>query len=281
MTHDGIQDDAANNAEKGAKRGSRGRQRLSSVTRAISLLKLFSVRDHELGISELAKRLRVAKSTVHRLASALLEEGLLEQNPENNRYRLGVALFGLGTLVRRRMEVVSEAKTFLTGLRAQTGENVRLAILDGTNVVYINDFESPHPVRLRSSIGLSKPAYCTAEGIVLLTGQSPETIDEMLAGELTALTARTEIDPDKIVARINEARRLRYAVDDEESEIGMSCVAAPVFGGDGSIVAGIGVAGPRNRMTKRAIPALATRVVQTADQVSARFGYGLEMKLGA
>jgi len=264
-----------------AKPARRQRTRLSSVTTAVRLLKLFSVQDHELGISELAKRLRVAKSTVHRLASALLEEGLLEQNPENNRYRLGVALFGLGTLVRRRMEVVGEAKTFLTDLRAQTGENVRLAILNGTNVVYVNDFEGPHPVRLRSSIGLSKPAYCTAEGIVLLTGQPREVIDDMLAGDLVELTPRAEADPAAIRARIEEARRLGYAIDDEESEIGMTCIAAPVRAGDGRVVAGIGVAGPRTRIRKRMIPALAARVVATADQISARFGYGLEMRLGA
>jgi len=268
-------------AAAAAKPARRQRTRLSSVTTAVRLLKLFSVQDHELGISELAKRLRVAKSTVHRLASALLDEGLLEQNPENNRYRLGVALFGLGTLVRRRMEVVGEAKTFLTDLRAQTGENVRLAILNGTNAVYVNDFEGPHPVRLRSSIGLSKPAYCTAEGIVLLTGQPREAIDDMLAGDLIALTPRAEADPATIRARIEEARRLGYAIDDEESEIGMTCVAAPVHGGDGRVVAGIGVAGPRTRLRKRMIPALAARVVATADQISARFGYGLEMRLGA
>jgi DNA-binding IclR family transcriptional regulator len=268
-------------AATSARPARRQRTRLSSVTTAVRLLKLFSVQDHELGISELAKRLRVAKSTVHRLASALLDEGLLEQNPENNRYRLGVALFGLGTLVRRRMEVVGEAKTFLTDLRAQTGENVRLAILNGTNVVYVNDFEGPHPVRLRSSIGLSKPAYCTAEGIVLLTGQPREVIDDVLAGDLAALTPRTAADPGSIRARIEEARRLGYAVDDEESEIGMTCVAAPVHSGDGRVVAGIGVAGPRTRLRKRMIPALAARVVATADRISARFGYGLEMRLGA
>lgn len=259
----------------------RERTRLSSVTTAVRLLKLFSVQDHELGISELAKRLNVAKSTVHRLASALLDEGLLEQNPENNRYRLGVALFGLGTLVRRRMEVVAEAKTFLTDLRTQTGENVRLAILNGTNVVYVNDFEGPHPVRLRSSIGLSKPAYCTAEGIVLLTGQPGSVIDDMLAGEIAGPTPRAKIDPARIRAKIEDARRLGYAIDDEENETGMACVAAPVRGGDGRVVAGIGVAGPRTRLRKRMFPALAARVVATADQISARFGYGLDIRLGA
>jgi len=268
-------------ASTGARPARRQRTRLSSVTTAVRLLKLFSVQDHELGISELAKRLNVAKSTVHRLASALLEEGLLEQNPENNRYRLGVALFGLGTLVRRRMEVVAEAKTFLTDLRAQTGENVRLAILNGNNVVYVNDFEGPHPVRLRSSIGLSKPAYCTAEGIVLLAGQPQEAIDALLSGDLIGSAPGAEVDPAKIVAKIGEARRLGYAIDDEESEVGMACIAAPVRGGDGRVVAGIGVAGPRTRLRKRMFPALAARVVATADQISARFGYGLDMRLGA
>jgi len=265
----------------GTRPARRQRTRLSSVTTAVRLLKLFSVQDSELGISELAKRLNVAKSTVHRLASALLEEGLLEQNPENNRYRLGVALFGLGTLVRRRMEVVAEAKTFLTDLRAQTGENVRLAILNGTNVVYVNDFEGPHPVRLRSNIGLSKPAYCTAEGIALLTDLPREAIDEMLAGDLVSPPPGAEADPAAIVAKIDEARRLGYAIDDEESEIGMACVAAPVRGGDGRVVAGIGVAGPRTRLRKRMFPTLAARVVATADQISARFGYGLDMRLEA
>jgi DNA-binding IclR family transcriptional regulator len=259
----------------------RERKRLSSVTSAIRLLKLFSAEDEELGISDLAKRLNVAKSTVHRLASALLDEGLLEQNPENNRYRLGVALFRLGTLVRRRMDVAAEAKGFLTELRAFTGENVRLAILDHTNVVYVNDFEGFHPVRLRSSIGLSKPAYCTAEGIILLAGQPEALIDQVLAGELAKLTPRTETDPSVIRGRLADAKRLGYTVDDEESEVGMRCIAAPVFGADGRVVASIGVAGPRIRIRKRMFPALAARVAQTARQISARLGYSAEFRLGA
>jgi len=251
------------------------------VTTAIRLLKAFTAQDPELGISDLAKRLGVAKSTVHRLASALLDEGLLEQNPDNNRYRLGVALFALGALVRRRMDVAAEAKMFLTELRAETAENVRLAILDGSKIIYVNDFESPHPVRLRTSIGLSKPAFCTAEGIVLLAGQPVDVIEEVLAGPLVALTPRTETNPARIVARIEDARRLGYAIEDEESEIGMRCVAAPVRGNDGRVVAGIGVAGPRTRLRKRNFAALAARVVQTANRISARLGYDVGLKLGA
>jgi DNA-binding IclR family transcriptional regulator len=89
----------------------RDSQRLSSVTTAIHLLKTFSEEEAEMGISELAKRLGIAKSTVHRLASALLDEGLLEQSADTGRYRLGIGLFSLGSQVRTRLDVATEAKS--------------------------------------------------------------------------------------------------------------------------------------------------------------------------
>ena len=98
------------------------RGRLSSVASAVHLLKAFSEEEVELGISTLAKRLGVAKSTAHRLAVTLVGEGMLEQNFENGRYRLGLALFGLGALVRRRMDVSNEAKNFIADLRERTNE---------------------------------------------------------------------------------------------------------------------------------------------------------------
>ena len=104
--------------------------RLSSVTTAIHLLKTFDQDDYELGISELSKRLNVAKSTVHRLATALLDEGLLQQSSENGRYRLGIGLFSLGSLVRAQLDVTRVSRTLLNKLREATQENVRLAILE-------------------------------------------------------------------------------------------------------------------------------------------------------
>lgn len=247
--------------------------RLSSVTTAVRLLKAFSADDSELGISELAKRLGVAKSTVHRLASTLLAEGLLEQNPDTDRYRLGIALFALGALVRRRMDIAAEAKTYLTELRFATEENVRLAVLDGTQIVFVHDFESPHPVRLRSSTGLSAPAFCTAEGRALLAAQPERLLDNVLAGDLTPRTPKTTTDPRKVRAKIAEVRRAGYAIDDEESEIGMRCIAAPVRSADGHVVAAVGLAAPRARLRKRSFPSIAARVTATADQLSSRLGY--------
>src|ERR1041384_7757978 len=103
------------------------RTELSSVTNAIRLIKMFSDQNHAIGISALATHLKLAKSTVHRLATTLVQEGLLEQSPEDGKYRLGLGLFELGSLVRRKMSVTEEAKPFLKTLAHDTGETLYLA----------------------------------------------------------------------------------------------------------------------------------------------------------
>ena len=150
--------------------------RLSSVASAIRVLKAFSETEVEIGISTLAKRLGLAKSTVHRLASTLTAEGLLEQNSENGRYRLGLGLFALGALVRRRMDISTQALPYLHELREITGETVHLATLEQSNIIYLFNLESHQAIRMRSYVGARKPAFCTSEGRVLLAFQSPEVL---------------------------------------------------------------------------------------------------------
>src|SRR5262249_38620016 len=156
------------------------RRRLSSVATAIELLKAFSEDEVEIGISTLAKRLGVAKSTAHRLASTLVAENLLEQDRATRKYRLGLALFRLGTLVRRRMNVSEVARPHLFSLREKTNETVHLAILDGTEIMYVYFLESRQAVRTRSDLGLRKPAYCTAEGQAILAFRSPEVVQAVI-----------------------------------------------------------------------------------------------------
>src|SRR5687768_15571001 len=122
-----------NDVTRAAGSGSREARRLSSVATAMALLKAFTADEVEIGVSSLAKRLGVAKSTVHRLAVTLVSEGMLEQNPDTEKYRLGIALFGLGALVRRRMDVSTQARPHLFRLHETTGETVHLAILDRTD----------------------------------------------------------------------------------------------------------------------------------------------------
>jgi len=247
--------------------------RLSSVTSAIRILKEFGGQEAEIGISELAKRLGVAKSTTYRLATSLVAEGFLEQNPENEKYRLGIGLFALGAQVRRRMDVSTEAKPQLMELRSSTNETSHLAILNGRLIVYINSLESFHAIRMRSETGVSKPAFCSAEGRAMLAFMPYEAVEIALSGDLAPRTTRTITDRSAIISAIEEAARRGYSIEDEETEIGMLSVAAPVRSATGDVVASLGISGPNQRLTPELAETLAPQVMRAADMVSARLGY--------
>ncbi|HEX2726396.1 MAG TPA: IclR family transcriptional regulator [Beijerinckiaceae bacterium] len=248
-------------------------KRLSSVAAAIALLKAFSEDEVDIGVSTLAKRLGMAKSTVHRLATTLVSEGMLEQNPENGKYRLGITLFSLGALVRRRMDVSTEAKPYLFDLRETTGETVHLAILDRTDIMYVYNLESTQAIRMRSDIGVRKPAYCTAEGLAMLAFQPSSLVDEIIAGGLQPRTAKTNTDPRRLREVLAAVRERGYAVEDEESEAGMRCVAAPVRNATRDVVGAVGIAGPVQRLPDDLLASFAPHVVRTAEAISVRLGY--------
>jgi DNA-binding IclR family transcriptional regulator len=249
------------------------RRRLSSVATAIELLKAFSEDEVELGISTLAKRLGVAKSTAHRLASTLVAENLLEQDRVSGKYRLGIALFRLGTLVRRRMNVSEVARPHLFSLRQTTNETVHLAILDGTEIMYVYFLESTQAIRMRSDLGLRKPAHCTAEGHAILAFRPPEVVQAVIEKGLHARTLQTITDPDKLLRALDAVRQKGCAVEDEESEIGVRCIAAPIRNDAGEVVAAVGVAGPVSRLSKKALTAFMPHVIATAQAISASLGH--------
>jgi len=248
-------------------------KRLSSVATAIALLKTFSEHEFEIGVSGLARRLGVAKSTVHRLARTLVSEGLLEQNPETEKYRLGIALFGLGALVRRRMNLSSEARQDLFALREATRETVQLAILDQADIMYVYNLESTQAIRVNSDIGVRKPAFCTANGRAILAFQPDEVIGAAIGRGLERRAPKSDVDPARLRKTLAEVRARGYATEDEESEAGMRAVAAPIRGAGGVIVGSVGVAGPVQRLTKDTLSKLAPQVIKTAEAISARLGY--------
>ena len=251
----------------------RSRGRLSSVAMALRLLKAFTEDEVEIGISHLARRLGVAKSTVHRLAVTLVSEGMLEQNSDNGKYRLGIALFRLGALVRHRMNVSSEARPHLFALRELTNETVHLAVLDGTEIMYVYNLESRQAVRMQSHLGVRKPAYCTAEGQAILAFQPADLVDRVIDRGLVARTPQTVTDPGKLKKMLDLVRQRGCAIEDEESEVGMRCIAAPIRNDAGEVVAAVGVGGPVSRLSKKAIASFTPHVIETAAFISARLGH--------
>jgi len=257
---------------RGSKQDEDGGTRLSSVANAILLMKSFSDEHSELGISALAERLGLAKSTVHRLASTLVEARMLEQNPETGKYRLGLALFELGSLVRRKIDISLEAKPWLMTLREQTDETVDLSVLDHGGVVCVNFLESKRVNRISSGIGLRKPVHCTAQGKALIALQSPAVIERILNGKLERRTPRTVTDPGELKEELAVIRTRGYATDDEEYEVGVRSIAAPIRDDSGNPVAAVGVAGPTQRLTKTRLAGLARYVTEAAEGISLRLG---------
>lgn len=247
--------------------------RLSSVTSALLVLKAFSAEEAEIGISSLAKRLGLAKSTVHRLAVTLASEGFLEQNPENGRYRLGLSLFTLGALARRRMDVSNVSRPLLGVLRDKFQEATTLAILSRDSIMYLHNLESGQAIGTRAYIGDLKPAFCTAEGRVLLAYGPPAVLADVLREPLVARTGKTLTDPAQLLRALDEIRAAGYAIDDEESEVGLRCISAPVRDISGKVIAAVGLAGPTQRLSKRDLRSMAPEVIATADAVSLRLGY--------
>jgi IclR family transcriptional regulator, KDG regulon repressor len=251
----------------------KNRTRLSSVANSLRLIKAFSEDHYEIGISDLAKRLGLAKSTVHRLASTLLDQGMLEQNEGDGKYRLGLALFELGTLVRRKMDFTVEARPFLRTLMEKTGETVHLAILDHDSVLYIITHESKQALRMGSKVGTRVPVHCTAVGKTLLAFQPEEEIERILARGLPASAPNTLVDAKALRRELALVRARTYAVDDEESEVGLRSIAAPIRSHSGNVVAAISIAGPVHRMTKKMLLGWVRELVGAAEAVSQRLGW--------
>jgi len=247
--------------------------RLSSVANSIRLLSSFSGEENELGITVLASRLRLAKSTVHRLAATLTAARFLEQNGDTGKYRLGLALFELGALVRRRMDVADAARQKLRELLEQTGETVQLGIIDHDSVLYVYEMESRRAIRMAAAVGARAPLHCTAVGKVLLAAQPEEYVRQVLDLGLKAYTPKTIVKQEELLETLAEVAQRDYATDDEESETGLRAIASPVRNHTGAVIAAVGLAAPVQRMNKKVMQTCVPSVIATASAVSARLGY--------
>ncbi len=245
---------------------------LGSVANAARVLKSFTAHHREWGVSDLARHLDIAKSTAHRLLATLTDEGLLEQDLESGRYRLGLAIFDLAAAVQS-FDLHEAALTPMTDLRNRTGETVQMAVLDGREVVYVERLDSPNTLRMFLEVGRRNWAHCTGCGKALLAFLSPDQLDRVLKGwKLPAKTEHTITRLDNLRKELTYTRQRGYAVNRYESELGVISVAAPVRNGSGRPVAALSVAGPAERLEPFELQ-LAQDTVEAAALVSRRLGY--------
>jgi DNA-binding IclR family transcriptional regulator len=245
---------------------------LSSVTNAARLLKQFSARDREFGVSELARRLGLGKSTVHRLLVTLAEQNLVEQDEFTGKYRLGLAIYDLGAAVATGLDMHEAIMPSMEQLRAATGETVQVAVLDGRQVVYIERLDSPNTLRLFLEVGRRNWAHCTGTGKVLLAHLSEFELESLLDGwVLEAVTPVSITDHGALREALREVRSQGYAHNLGESELGVLSVSGPIRDVTGRVRAAISVAGPQQRM-EPLLDKITLAVMEMAMTASRRLG---------
>jgi len=220
---------------------------VKSVLKALDILELL---DEEPGltITEIARRLEMEKSTAYRLVNSLRLRGYVRQDKETRKYFNGFRLFEMGSNVVKDMELKKLALPFLQELSQRTGEAVNLAIRDGNDVVYLDKIESGATIKVDLHVGKRMPMYCTGLGKALLAFMPAEEVEALLSGEVfRPFTPNTHKDLPSLMRDLERIRQRGYAFDDEEYVKDLVCIAAPVFGTGGDVVAALSVALPKYR----------------------------------
>jgi IclR family transcriptional regulator, KDG regulon repressor len=250
------------------------RPTLTSVHNAARVLRAFSVQDRELGVSDLARRLGLAKSVVHRLLRTLVDEHLLEQDVDTGRYRLGIKLYELGVAVSSHADLHAAVIPPIDELHHRTGDSVHVAILDGAEVVYVERREAQRTLQPLGEVGHRSFAHSTATGKVLLAHLRPAELDRAVGStELPALTPHTITDPARLRQELAAVRERGYAENREESRISLSSVAAPIRGETGAVIAAVSVVAVSDRLSGESRRRYTAATLDTAAEISDRLGY--------
>jgi DNA-binding IclR family transcriptional regulator len=246
---------------------------VGSLLHGLEILEMFDRHRDVIGIGEMARHLGLHRSTASRLAATLASAGYLEPVGEPGRYRLAGKLVVLGELASPAGDVRGVALPFLTSLVEQLGETGHLAVLEGSEAVTVEVVDGWHSVRMHSWVGKRSPAHCSSMGKALLADLSPGDVDALYPdASLAARTANTITDLARLQRCLAEIRRRGYAVDWQELEVHLCCVAAPVFARSGRVVASISVSGPDSRINEVTVASVAPAVRRAAAQISDRLG---------
>ena len=247
---------------------------VGALLHGLAVLDMFTRDRPVIGIAEVSRQLGVHRSTASRLAATLATAGYLMPAGEHGRYRLAAKLSMLGEIAAEGNELREAALPPLRDLVSRLGETGHLGVLDGAEAVTVAVVDGWQTVRMHSWVGKRSPAHCSSMGKALLAGLLPEEVIARYPDPvLPARTPNTITSRDELMRCLALARDQGYAVDREELEPHLCCVAAPVHGRDGVVVASVSVSGPASRLLDDAtVQVLAADVRATARQVSTRLG---------
>jgi len=220
-------------------------------------------------LAELAEATALAPSTAHRLLTTLVDLGFLQQDAQSRRYGAGHGLLGLVSAAEQRLATLrAAALPHMTELAAASGETAHLTILDGGQVIFVDQVLGPGTVRMEVKVGTRMDAHVTAAGKALLAWQPDTVVDPWLEAGLRQFTPQTLTEPEAFKRDLSLVRRRGWATEVEEHEMGAACVAAPIAVASGPPLASLSISGPTSRLRPGALKGLAELVRKAADGVA-------------
>jgi IclR family pca regulon transcriptional regulator len=251
---------------------------LSTLLRGLSILSLFSQNTPTLSLTEIATATGLNKTTTFRMVNTLEEAGYLVRDAETKRYRPGVRVLQLGFAALANLELRQAARPFLERLSQAVGETVSLSVLDGMQLIYIDRVRNRQIVGVVLGLGSRLPAHCASMGKAMLAFLPTEELDQRLSqSPLEACTPNSIVDRQALLAELEKVRQQGFATNDEELEMGLRAVAAPVWDRSGQIAAAVNITGSAAMISRRRmLDELAPAVTQTAKEISRALGYPID-----
>ena len=243
---------------------------VQSVDRALTILSYLADNGSS-GVTEVAKALEIHKSTASRLLATLAAHGFVEQ--EGRKYRLGIGIVRLAGTVTADLELIRLARPVCKRLSETVQETVNLSILDGDEVINIDQVIGTASVVSVNWVGRRSPLNCTSTGKVLLAFASPDERHRLFRKPLKRCTQHSVLKFEVLEKQLSDVRNLGYSYTSEELELGMNAVAAPIFSFEGEVTAALSISGPSYRMTDTRIPGLGDAAKQAANEISVGLGF--------
>lgn len=247
---------------------------VKSVSRALDIIMLVSMKKGGLGVTEIANQMDINKSSVFRILSTLVQYGYVEQVKETGRYKLGYTFLEISSRLLESMDLREEARPFLQELERETNEVIHLVVFDQGEVVYIEKLEGNEILRMHSKVGKRAPMHCTSVGKAILAHLPSAVVLDILERKgLPVHTDKTITDQETLIQELIHVRKKGYALDLEENEYGITCIAVPIFDHLGKVIAAVSISGPRIRMTDVRLEQLQPRIINIGKQISTRLGF--------
>ena len=243
-----------------------------AVERALDILLCFSRDEPVLTLTQIVERVELHKSTVYRLLATLESKRFVQREASNGAYRLGTRLIELGFSALKRTNISEHATPHMYRLSAEHRETVDLAILEGSDVVYLQVIESPQRVKIAAAPGEHLPAFCTATGKAFLAFLSDEEVKRILGHSVRKYTEHTKLSRVALREDLRTTRERGFAISVEEYEDGISAIAAPILDAGGRPLAAIAIVGPAFRLSRERMTELGKSVKATADAVAQEIG---------